>query len=107
MQQKTYTTFTAEQFSTQPDFVTTFFDPAIGPARVLVPDGAIVEHFTHYHEAMKRYYVLVFIDDGWVGFHCGERTGEIIRFERESDAQRLCDVRNAARAARRSVVEVA
>ncbi|HEU5381816.1 MAG TPA: hypothetical protein VFV38_40870 [Ktedonobacteraceae bacterium] len=90
--------------SAQPDFITVQLDSEMGAARVLVPAGATVEHFTWYFEAMDRYFIGVFVGETFVGLHCGERTGELIAFSRKRDADRLCRVCNAAR---RSVKEVA
>ena|SRR5579883_1716424 len=87
----------------QPAYVFVFFDAEIGPARVLVPDGATVDYCAVYLDVVKRYLLGVWIDDNFVGWHCGERSGDVIDFVRESDAVRLADVRNAAWAARCSV----
>lgn len=92
--------------SMQRDFVNVIFD-ASGLARVLVPDGATVEHVPCPIDRLGHYYVNVWINDEWAGFHCGDRTGEVVRFSRRSDAQRLCDERNTIWAARCSRMEVA
>lgn len=92
--------------SMQSDFVNVIFD-ASGLARVLVPNSATVEYVPCPIDRLGHYYVNVYINDEWVGFHCGDRSGEVVRFLRRHDAQRLCNVRNTAWAARRSVEEVA
>jgi hypothetical protein len=86
-----------KKFPKKMDFVLVLFSAKIGPARVWVPAGAKVEHIPCYFEGIKRYLINVLINGQLVGVHCGARTHEVIKFSRESDAVRLCAVRNAAR----------
>jgi hypothetical protein len=94
MQKKQKNALTASQ--AEPSFVSICFNAEPGPVRVLVPDGAGVHYFPYYFDDADRYFVLVSVDGFPVGLHCGERTGNVITFTRESDAVRLCRTRNAA-----------
>ena len=81
--------------SSCPDFVNVSFSADVGTIRVLVPAGATVEYAVYYSEPVRCYALLVFLDDEYMGLHCGDRTGRAVFFERESDAVRLAGVRNA------------
>ena len=95
-----------DQSSSRPDFVTVILPSTFAPARVPVPAGAAVKHLVASRDG--RYFIIVSIDGVFVGFHAGSRTGLPVFFSRESDADRLCKVRNATwRAVRRSVKAVA
>jgi hypothetical protein len=91
MQKNTFSTFQAE-----PPFVFVLYDAEIGPARVLVPAGASVEYEVFYVAQLGCYVLAVWVGGQFAGWHCGDRSGDVIAFGRESDAVRLAGVRNAA-----------
>lgn len=97
--------FTSTQFVNS-SFVKVLFELSVTDVRV--PASALVKYKVFYHDVLKRYILCVCVNGKFVGWHCGQHTGRPIYFERESDAVRLADARNAAwLALRRSVKEVA
>jgi hypothetical protein len=80
--------------SIQPAFVKVFIN--FGPTHVFVSDSATVWYEVFYHDVIERFILCVHADGDFIGWHCGERTDDIICFKRKSDAARLCRVRNTA-----------
>lgn len=100
----------AKQHAEQVPSVFVLFDAQIGPAHVLVPADATVEYISSFIRSARVapcHALSVWINDYFVGWHCGDRTGKVVKFQRERDALALADVRNAFWAARSSTQEVA
>jgi hypothetical protein len=88
------------QSSSQPAFVFVLFN---GKYRFIrVPAYKAVEYRAFYHPTFERYVLVVRVARKFVGWHVGERTEQVICFERESDAVRLADTRNVVWATRRA-----
>lgn len=107
MQNKTAFVHHFDHSSFQASSVFVLSSVEIGPAYVAVPAEATVVYIPFRLGESDCYALLVWVDGGFLGWHCGERSGNIVKFKCESDAVRLADTRNAAWAACRSVEEVA
>ena len=68
--------------------------------QVLAQSSALPVDYYPRRDSDGHFYIMLWVGNKHIGFHAGERSGDMLRFARLSDARRFCTRRNRAEKAR-------